>query len=785
MATINALLVAINDYPNPQHRLNGCLNDLDGMLACLEDYCKRHNHTLAPAVLKDQEATRANIIEGFEHLGRAEAGDFCLFFFAGHGSRCKAPKEFWHIEADKMNESLVCWDSRTEGGRDLMDKELSYLIWKTTHNKDVSFISITDCCHSGSNMRLEPIGERRMSKVNTAVPVEQYLGFEHYEKVGEGKYTPPRGRYIHLSACQPHETAKEVKVGGRKRGIFSYLFQKALAGSRSPLSYAELALRTRFHVRHYMEDQYPMLEATEGEDKKQFFLSRQSQQAAAPYLVSHDKKIGWVVNAGGLHGMAVSNGDAKTTFELLDDGRKIELEEVLTDRSTVTGMDSADTSKVYPARLVSQARPPITLAPAPGSDAEGIALLRTLLKEQNAQLVAWGETPEQARYLVHAKGGAYYLTSLQDERPLFKRVHGYSQGNAEDFLRKVEKVAKWIRLQELSHPNSQIPLNGIKVELYKGSQPGNLEDDAPADLADWRAPGLFSHEYPGGVIAKPTFKLRITNQSGERLWASILYLGANYSISNELLPMQPLDSGDEANCSYPRQGRPNRTIPIMLDKTFHSWGITRSYNYLKVILCTAAFDTDGFNQKGLQLEGRKREDTERNLGFEDETPEEDWAIITIPIVIHQPLPLQPLNAFNPAAFFGHLQLKAPEGFSAEVSPTTLEDACRGLKRFPGLEAPSGHFLHPAELGPPESHPGLSVLELRNCKGTEAISGERPLRLQWLGEGGAFPPFEAYGLDRKSMEFFPLRSRWEEKSLFMEELPEGGERGVQVFCFKQR
>jgi len=123
MATIYALLVGINNYPVKP--LSGCINDLKAVEDYLQKmYGKNKDITLKIKRITDEDAiqpTRANIITGFNHFNNAGPNDTCFFYYSGHGSWTPAPKEFWS-EADMRSESFVCIDSRTPGGKDLMDK---------------------------------------------------------------------------------------------------------------------------------------------------------------------------------------------------------------------------------------------------------------------------------------------------------------------------------------------------------------------------------------------------------------------------------------------------------------------------------------------------------------------------------------------------------------------------------------------------------------------------------------------------------------------------------------
>src|SRR4051812_13451337 len=109
-----ALLVGIDAYRKPVPPLNGCVNDIESIAAYLGERVDGHEGaTLKLRTLTNDRATRDAVIAGFrEHLAGAKAGDVALFYYAGHGSQEPAPPEFWHLEPDKLDETLVCYDSR-------------------------------------------------------------------------------------------------------------------------------------------------------------------------------------------------------------------------------------------------------------------------------------------------------------------------------------------------------------------------------------------------------------------------------------------------------------------------------------------------------------------------------------------------------------------------------------------------------------------------------------------------------------------------------------------------
>ena len=85
-----ALLVGINDYDNRSHipSLRGCVNDIQGMQSYLEGRVARDEFNLHLRVLANEQATRANLIEGFRaHLVRQ--GQMMWRYFTMRGMALK------------------------------------------------------------------------------------------------------------------------------------------------------------------------------------------------------------------------------------------------------------------------------------------------------------------------------------------------------------------------------------------------------------------------------------------------------------------------------------------------------------------------------------------------------------------------------------------------------------------------------------------------------------------------------------------------------------------------
>ena len=126
---IYALLVGIDEYIAPVPPLKGCVNDIMAIAEYLQGRVASVGYQLHLRTLLNEEATRNAIADGFrQHLCQATSEDVAFFYFAGHGSQERSPQEFWTLEPDRLDETLVCYDSRSDGGWDLADKELAKLI---------------------------------------------------------------------------------------------------------------------------------------------------------------------------------------------------------------------------------------------------------------------------------------------------------------------------------------------------------------------------------------------------------------------------------------------------------------------------------------------------------------------------------------------------------------------------------------------------------------------------------------------------------------------------------
>jgi len=155
--THRALLVGINDYPNPDDRLAGCVNDTFLMSAMLQEVG-------IPAedirVVTDKRATAANIRSRIDWLlENTRAGDQRVLYYSGHGAQLA--EYGLGDRVDRVDEALVPYDFDWTREHAITDDWMFERYVQLPY--DTSFTVILDCCHSGGMAKGGPQRIRGMS----------------------------------------------------------------------------------------------------------------------------------------------------------------------------------------------------------------------------------------------------------------------------------------------------------------------------------------------------------------------------------------------------------------------------------------------------------------------------------------------------------------------------------------------------------------------------------------------------------------------------------------------
>lgn len=761
MANLYALLVGINDYPDPVPRLKGCANDVDMLAAYLHERGAIEKIQLHVRTLKNEEATRQGVIQAFrEHLGQAQAEDYVLFAYSGHGSQEDAPPELWHIEHDRLNETLVCWDSRLAGSWDLADKELASLIAEVAE-KGPRITVILDCCHSGSGSR--PLNTRYVEPDRRRRPIESYVWATETSTRSVEAPLPvaiPQGRHVLLAACRDVETAKENFA--KKRGAFSYFLLETLNQSTSNLTYRDVFKRTHALITAQVPNQTPQLEASQAEDLDLPFLGLgAADQVRAGggrnrcFTVSYTKTYGWTIDAGSLHGIPAPTTHETTRLALFPFGHRFEsalssanaiseasVLEVLPQLSRIQIMDmsSLKDDEVYWAIAIYMPLPPMGVV-LTGEDT-GTALLHQQLTRDNqgsSLYLAQVEDPAEARFRVHAVNDKYKIMDAVGGQPLVRDLVGFSETIADKVIEWLEHIARWMTTAELSSsPTGQIPADAINLDILQG---GEVLNDSPI---------MLHYQYLGERWQQPTFQIKLTNTSELPLYCALLDLTERYAIS----PIGFEAGGiwlQPGETAWAERGKP---LYASVPKELWEQGVTEYRDIFKLIVCTAEFDARLLSQGNLQapvvrstdisshnlrsstLNRLMRRIQYRDIGTE---PEEDiflddWCTAQITVVTIRPQFAQAIAAEGKALSLGADVLLHPhDGLKASARLTSLAEVTRSLNQptlpliFTQDTAESERLYFTRSRG---ADPGLSVLELDSIvpDSVTTVTLTNPLRL---------------------------------------------------------
>lgn len=625
---IYALLVGIDEYLNVSP-LQGCVNDITAIKEYLEGRVDTDGYQVHLRTLLNKDATRQRIIDGFrQHLCQAGSEDVAFFYYAGHGSQEEAPEEFWTIEPDRLNETLVCYDSRSPGGWDLADKEMAKLIAEVAQ-KNPHITIIMDCCHSSSGTRGDieadtaerkaPIDRRKRpleSFILSNKDAEQLLT-ERSLATNPTGWTLPRAKHIFLAACRDRETAKEYNAGGQRRGAFSYFLLDTLKKANGSLTYRDLFKRTNALVRSKVANQSPQLEATVLDDLEQPFLGR-AIAGRKPYLtVSYHKDHEWVVDGGTVHGIPQPSGDETTELALFPfDSCPEQMQElsaaiceakviaVMPQLSLVqiSGITTLDPEMTFKAVVISLPLPPkgvLITGESAGVKLARAALLSMSLGNQPSLYLQEVGTFEDAEFKLLARNGQYLITRPADDRPIVAQIQGYTEKNALQAIERLEHITRWTNIAELSSPaTSSIPASAVQMVIY---QEGQEVKDATITL---------QYQQQNGKWKSPTFKIKLKNNSNQELFCALLDLTDSYAVSPELLETGGvwLKPREEA---WALGGE--NIYPTVREKLWKQ-GITQSQDILKLIVSTSEFDATLLRQNELDLPFFPERDPGRGRG---------------------------------------------------------------------------------------------------------------------------------------------------------------------------
>lgn len=778
-----ALLVGIDEYlENTVDPLFGCVNDITAITDYLnERVLKDNEHQLHLKILKNKEATRQAIIDGFrEHLRQAQKDDVVLFYYCGHGSQENAPEEFWHLEPNRLNETLVCYDSRSEGGWDLADKELAQLIAEVSENNPHICI-ILDSCHSGSGTRdpLQQTGVRIAKADKRNRPLDSYLP-ELQQQINNLSISSSRedhpsgwkilqGSHVLLAACRDIEKAKEIDHQGQTRGAFSYYLLEKLQQAKGNLTYQDLFRNAKASVRSQFISQSPQLEVNYSTAEDQVFLKGTIAERSSYFTVSYSQEDNsWVIDGGGIHGVQAPSGDEKTLLALFPSNSndknlhdpsqsigKASVTMVLPAISYIEDLDpdqdktlqNSDKDKTFKAVIISLPLPPLGVYFE--GEEEGVRLARQAiqsanLNNQSSAYVREEEELTKADFRLLCRNNQYLIARPQDDRPLVAQIDDYTQHNAEKAIKRLEHIARWSAIAKLgSSGNGVIKEDDIEMELIFGDEDLSQSEEMRLEYKP-REDGI---KKPSTVQINLTNKIKLTNNSNSNsngtLYCSLLILTDLFKVE---FPFKGMEAGYvklEPQETYESQsGR--LTLPKELPQK-----ITEFNHIIKLIVSTAEFDSRLLTQnkldaprdseRGADRGGINRNTLNRlmnkvqNRDWEDTKPQsyEDWITKQVTITTVRPLDTTTVSDTDSIDLGSGVRLQSHPSLRAKARLTTIPQASRDLGNLilPPILREDPHvtqlFQFTSSRG---TDPGLSVLELTDVENPEVVTRDEPLTL---------------------------------------------------------
>jgi pimeloyl-ACP methyl ester carboxylesterase len=528
------LLVGINDYAPSVGKLAGCLNDVDHF----HDYLQQHvdKASLAIEVLKDADATRANVIDRFRvHLGQAKAGDVAVFHYCGHGARWASNTAFRAFYPDGKDEGLVCFDSRQAGGYDLADKELAVLISEIARN-DVELAVLLDCCHSGSGTRgvdaFRGLTPRQTHEVTTERPLESYL---------DGYYTRnalfiPTARHMLLAACERGQLAQESPDHS---GVFTSTIVEVLTKSRGDLSYADLFVRCRAAVRTRAYDQNPQFEACGDFDANTGFLGRSVARGMRRYAAYFGDQGAWNVECGAIHGVPT---EPETTVRLAlyreDEATKpvgtATAVQVGAQKSELTLDFESDKSVRYRAEITTLPAAPTPIAFS-GADAAR-SVIETALRKLGVSVILIG-VQNGAGYTLKGEAGCLILSQAGCNKVIgYVELAGRTLAEAAASLAPALKhVIQWERVLRLQNLRTKLDPSQVEFVFAEQLEGGGEHAYLGGDV-------ILDYARVGGDWRQIRGRMRVRNGAAQTLHVVLAYFSEAFGIS--IFRNEPIAPGD-------------------------------------------------------------------------------------------------------------------------------------------------------------------------------------------------------------------------------------------------
>lgn len=600
--------------------------------------------------------TRRNLVRAIQALGeQAAPGEQVLIHFSGHGVRVptRAPA---HKGGRSLDESLVPRDAGAPDGGVLRDVELYCLLSELAANG--LHVTLTlDCCHAGGALRsafgarIRGLGERTGEWGRTASPVGEWSDLyarlertqgaappaERWRHVhaGSGWFPQPEGCVL-LAACRSTERARELPFdGGDVAGALTHCLLEAIGDLGPRPTYRDLhrLLLARIHTR--LAHQTPVLEG----DGDLRFLGRERWSARRGVTVL-------AVEEGSPRRIHLATGRAQgvrpgARFGLFPPGpsaegdgppvaaRVTEVDATTCWAAQIDGVGERGAEPTvdpgWSATLVDAGprapRRRIGLVDVEELDAPGrsaLARLRARLQGFDGRWLELSGPPGPSEPMPPADllvtvtpAGAFRVLDPSGE-PLPHQGEPIPVGRKDAIDRltdRLERMARFLDLRELSNPDPTSPLaGGLVLDLLEG----------PLDEV-WSRPDRRRPLCGGVARVGETIGLRIRNEASSALDVVVLDLQPDWGVSIAHPPpdrgaFETLDPGGEV------------VAPLVVSLPE---GFAEGRDVLKALGSTGPLDCSGLELPPLDDPPRRTLRTARPA----RAPRHDWTEASIEVTV--------------------------------------------------------------------------------------------------------------------------------------------------------
>jgi hypothetical protein len=204
-----ALVVALDEYPNPANNLPSCVNDANAFAGVIQsiygfDEIRR---------LENSQATLSNVESGLDWLfEKGSSDDRLVFYFSGHGYQAQRGQD--------LDEVLCLYDEF------LFDDDLTA---KTQSLAPGVFTLVSDSCHSGGLYKVVVLDGQTVEIAQTKVlkvPPKSMAKVASFDAPG----TVRRLRYRPFGAAKNSQSAVEKRFGNQPTKSFDEAGQLAMNG---------------------------------------------------------------------------------------------------------------------------------------------------------------------------------------------------------------------------------------------------------------------------------------------------------------------------------------------------------------------------------------------------------------------------------------------------------------------------------------------------------------------------------------------------------------------------